>query len=67
MLKRYGTIITDQERREFIEKVKEIEHTAGTVHYIPRHSVVKGLSTTPFLVWKLKKKMPYSITTKQKN
>ena len=46
LLKMYGTIIEDQERRGFIEKVNNhCEH--GSVHYIPHHPVTKEFSAAP--------------------
>ena len=41
MLKVYGQIIKDQERRGFIEKVKDPNISKGIVHYIPHHPVKK--------------------------
>ncbi|VDI24580.1 Hypothetical predicted protein [Mytilus galloprovincialis] len=41
MLKVYGQIIKDQERRGFIEKVKDPDISKGIVHYIPHHPVKK--------------------------
>ncbi|XP_063427239.1 uncharacterized protein LOC134710772 [Mytilus trossulus] len=48
MLKKYGDIIKEQERRGFIVRVDELEPTINKVHYIPHHAVVKkDSSTTP--------------------
>ncbi|XP_063418161.1 uncharacterized protein LOC134700945 [Mytilus trossulus] len=41
MLKVYGQIIKDQERRGFIEKVKDFNISKGIVQYIPHHPVKK--------------------------
>ena len=47
LLRMYSSIIEDQERKGFIEKVdSNLEHTTSTVHYIPHHPVKKESSTT---------------------
>ena len=49
LLRMYNTIIEDQERRGFIEKVTDnLEHT--TIHYIPHHPIRKESSTTPIRI-----------------
>ncbi|XP_071176408.1 uncharacterized protein [Mytilus edulis] len=50
MLKVYGQIIKDQERRGFIEKVKNPDISKGIVHYIPHHPVKKDSTTTPIRI-----------------
>ena len=51
LLRMYSSIIEDQERRGFIEKVdSNLEHTTSTVHYIPHHPVKKESSTTPIKI-----------------
>ncbi|XP_063447041.1 uncharacterized protein LOC134726564 [Mytilus trossulus] len=50
MLKKYGNIIQEQERREFIERVDETAETQGIIHYIPHHPVQKESSTTPIRI-----------------
>ena len=46
LLKQYGTIIDDQERKGFIERVADSDYTSST-HYIPHHPARKESSTTP--------------------
>ena len=48
LLKQYGKIIEEQERRGFIEKIDDDSHKMN-VHYIPHHPVKKESSTTP--IW----------------
>jgi len=51
LLRMYSTIIDNQERRGFIEKVdSNHEHTTLAVHYIPHHPVKKESSTTPIRI-----------------
>ncbi|XP_071145320.1 uncharacterized protein [Mytilus edulis] len=51
ILKMYGDIIMEQERRHFIEKVEETKlPTDRPVHYIPHHPVAKESSTTPIRI-----------------
>ncbi|XP_063436092.1 uncharacterized protein LOC134717532 [Mytilus trossulus] len=51
LLKMYGDIIREQERRHFIEKVEETKlPTDRPVHYIPHHPVSKESSTTPIRI-----------------
>ncbi|VDH94305.1 Hypothetical predicted protein [Mytilus galloprovincialis] len=51
LLKMYGDIIMEQERRHFIEKVEETKlPTDRPVHYIPHHPVAKESSTTPIRI-----------------
>ena len=46
LLSKYNEILTDQERRGFIERVcPPADHTKG--HYIPHHAVRKDSLTTP--------------------
>lgn len=47
LLKTYGDIIADQERRGFIERVPDNQSSSCKVHYIPHHPVQKKSSTTP--------------------
>ena len=49
LLKQYGTIIADQERKGFIEQVDDSDH-ASTTHYIPHHPVRKESTTTPIRI-----------------
>ena len=44
---KYDEIITEQERRGFIEKVDSDTPTTGQVHYIPNRPVKKDSTTTP--------------------
>ena len=46
LLKAYGEIIADQEKREFIEKVQPAADSQN-LHYIPHHPVIKKSATTP--------------------
>ena len=46
LLTKYSDILTDQERRGFIERVTDPTSTSRC-HYIPHHAVCKDLSTTP--------------------
>ena len=48
LLEKYGEIIQDQEKRGFIEKVKDTN--IGTSHYIPHHAVKKDSVTTPIRI-----------------
>ncbi|VDH95444.1 Hypothetical predicted protein [Mytilus galloprovincialis] len=50
MLKKYGNIIQEQERRGFIERVDETAETQEKIHYIPHHPVQKESSTTPIRI-----------------
>ncbi|XP_063415856.1 uncharacterized protein LOC134697507 [Mytilus trossulus] len=50
MLKVYGQIFNDQERRGFIEKVKDPDISKGIVHYIPHHPVKKDSTTAPIRI-----------------
>jgi hypothetical protein len=47
MLKLYGNIIANQEKRGFIEKVDVDINTNRTIHYIPHHAVKNDSLTTP--------------------
>ena len=49
LMKTYGDIIADQEKRGFIEQVQPQENDQ-TVHYIPHHPVVKNSTTTPLRI-----------------
>ena len=49
LMKHYGKIIDEQERRGFIEKVDDHDHKKN-VHYIPHHPVKKESSTTPIRI-----------------
>ena len=49
LLKQYGNIIAEQERKGFIERVPEDDNTSHT-HYIPHHPVRKESSTTPIRI-----------------
>ena len=46
LLTKYSNILTDQERRGFIERVTDPTSTSRC-HYIPHHAVRKDSSTTP--------------------
>ena len=49
LLSKYNEILTDQERRGFIERVcPPADHTKG--HYIPHHAVRKDSLTTPIRI-----------------
>ena len=49
LLSKYNEILTDQERRGFIERVcPPVDHTKG--HYIPHHAVRKDSLTTPIRI-----------------
>ena len=50
LLVKYDEIITEQERRGFIEKVDSNTPTTGQVHYIPHRPVKKGSTTTPIRI-----------------
>ena len=51
MLKLYGDIIGDQEKRGFIEKIESSDdHSNNRIHYIPHHPVRKESSTTPIRI-----------------
>ena len=47
LLKLYGTIIAEQEQRQFIERATENDTCTAGIHYIPHHPVYKKSSTTP--------------------
>ena len=49
MLKLYGDIISDQEKRGFIEKV-ETSEISNRMPYIPHHAVKKDSATTPLRI-----------------
>lgn len=49
LLTKYREIISDQEKRGFIEKV-DPQSTDETVHYIPHHSVKKDSATTAICI-----------------
>jgi len=49
LLKRYGYIIAEQERRGFIEKVRK-SSSSSIHHYIPHHGVMKESKTTPIRI-----------------
>ena len=49
LLRIYGNIIEEQERKGFIERVDE-RSTSNSVHYIPHHPVRKESSTTPIRI-----------------
>ena len=46
LLKMYGDIIAEQEKKEFIEQVPPTD-SPGKIHYIPHHQVQKDSTTTP--------------------
>ncbi|XP_071136816.1 uncharacterized protein [Mytilus edulis] len=50
LLKKYGDIIAEQERRGFVETVDEKEQNGGKIHYIPHHPIHKESSTTPIRI-----------------
>lgn len=50
MLKHYASIISEQEKKGFVEKVKEDAIPSTKVHYIPHHPVKKDSSTTPIRI-----------------
>ncbi|XP_052260181.1 uncharacterized protein LOC127864522 [Dreissena polymorpha] len=50
VLRAYGDIIAEQERRGFIERVPLGQESAEQVHYIPHHPVEKESSTTPIRI-----------------
>ncbi|VDI51319.1 Hypothetical predicted protein [Mytilus galloprovincialis] len=49
MMKVYGDIIADQEKRGFVEKVQD-ENAGEKIHYIPHHAVKKDSPTTPIRI-----------------
>ena len=49
LLEKYDSIIAEQERRGFIEKICSSPFTKN-VHYIPYHAVQKASSTTPICI-----------------
>ena len=49
LLRQYGAIIVDQERKGLIERVPETDRTSRA-HYIPHHPVRKESSTTPIRI-----------------
>ena len=49
LLRQYGTIIAEHERKGFIERVPEGSCTSHT-HYIPHHPVRKESATTPIRI-----------------
>ena len=49
LLKSYGNIIDEHERRGFIERVDNVAFT-DRAHYIPHHAVKKDSATTPIRV-----------------
>ncbi|XP_052273445.1 uncharacterized protein LOC127873583 [Dreissena polymorpha] len=50
VLRAYGDIIAEQERRGFIERVPLGQESAEQVHYIHHHPVKKESSTTPLRI-----------------
>ncbi|XP_069118844.1 uncharacterized protein [Argopecten irradians] len=51
LLKMYGDIIFDQEKRGFIEKVSDDNIKSGDkIHYIPHHPVKNDSTTTPIRI-----------------
>ncbi|VDI25888.1 Hypothetical predicted protein [Mytilus galloprovincialis] len=50
LLKKYGDIIAEQERRAFVETVDEKEQKGVKIHYIPHHPIHKESSTTPIRI-----------------
>lgn len=50
VMKVYGEIMADQQKRGFIEKIDENEQSDNKVHYIPHHGVKKNSSTTPIRI-----------------
>lgn len=51
MLQKHTEMIEDQERRRFIEKVRDEDDKKGIfVHYIPHHPVRKDSETTPIRI-----------------
>ncbi|VDI59823.1 Hypothetical predicted protein [Mytilus galloprovincialis] len=50
LFKIYGDIIKEQEKRGFIEKIKENEDEPQRIHYIPHHPVKKDSTTTPIRI-----------------
>lgn len=59
LLKQYGRIIAEQEKRGFIERVDSNAHKAN-IHYIPHHPVRKESPTTPI-------RIVYDCSCKQSN
>ena len=49
LLKVYGNIIQEQERKGFVERV-DTSSTSQSVHYIPHHPVKKESTTTPIRI-----------------
>ena len=50
LLKKYGEIIEEQEKRNFIQKVHTDPEEGDIVHYIPHHHVKKESTTTPIRI-----------------
>ena len=50
LLEKYDEIISEQERRGFIEKVNSDTPPTGPVHYIPHRPVKKDSTTTPIRI-----------------
>ncbi|MES9974415.1 MAG: DUF1759 domain-containing protein [Candidatus Thiodiazotropha sp.] len=50
LLQVYGDIISEQERRGFIEKIPECDQPVSKIHYIPHHPVRKESATTPIRI-----------------
>ena len=49
LLKSYGQIIEEHERRGFMERVDSVE-TLDKIHYLPHHAVKQDSATTPIRV-----------------
>ncbi|XP_063436952.1 uncharacterized protein LOC134718356 [Mytilus trossulus] len=50
LLRKYGEIINDQEKRGFIERIDNPTTSTEHAHYIPHHSVKKDSATTPIRI-----------------
>ncbi|XP_053389951.1 uncharacterized protein LOC128552902 [Mercenaria mercenaria] len=51
LLQKYGEILSEQEKRGFIEKITDVKSSENTkVHYIPHHPVKKDSATTPIRI-----------------
>ncbi|VDI06839.1 Hypothetical predicted protein [Mytilus galloprovincialis] len=50
LLRKYGEIINDQEKRCFIERIDNPTTSTEHAHYIPHHSVKKDSATTPIRI-----------------
>ena len=50
LLQVYGDIISEHERRGFLEKIPECDQPESKIHYIPHHPVRKESAITPIRI-----------------